>query len=118
MRPVGISGIDRVVERGPRHQAHRFGKGQTILGRHLLDSLESLEHTAQFLAVYLDPTSPDQLQASISRFREHNLALFEKMHPHYKDRTKLIAVVKQGRQQFEEQMAQERALSVDSLASP
>ncbi len=62
--------------------------------------------------------TPDQLQASISRFREHNLALFEKMHPHYKDRTKLIAVVKQGRQQFEEQMAQERALSVDSLASP
>ena len=62
--------------------------------------------------------TPDQLQASISRFREHNLALFEKMHPHYKDRTKLIAVVKQGRQQFEEQMAQERALSVDSPASP
>ena len=62
--------------------------------------------------------TPDQLQASISRFREHNLALFEKMHPHYKDRTKLIAVVKQGRQQFEEQMAQERALSVDSSASP
>lgn len=43
------------------------------------------------------------------RFRQHNLELFEKMHPHHKDRTKLIAVVKQGRQQLEEQMAQERA---------
>lgn len=43
------------------------------------------------------------------RFRQHNLELFEKMHPHYKDRAKLIAVVKQGRQQLEEQMAQERA---------
>ena len=45
------------------------------------------------------------------RFRQHNLDLFEKMHPHYKDRTKLIAVVKQGRQQLEEQMAKEKALS-------
>jgi len=42
------------------------------------------------------------------RFRQHNLELFEKLHPHYKDRAKLIAVVKQGRQQLEEQMAQER----------
>jgi len=31
------------------------------------------------------------------------------MHPHYKDRAKLIAVVKQGRRQLEEQMAQERS---------
>ncbi len=43
------------------------------------------------------------------RFRQHNLELFEKMYPHHKDRAKLIAVVKQGRQQLEEQMAQERA---------
>jgi glutathione-regulated potassium-efflux system ancillary protein KefC len=43
------------------------------------------------------------------RFRQHNLKLFEKMRPHFKDRTKLIAAVKQGRQQLEEQMAQERA---------
>ncbi len=43
------------------------------------------------------------------RFRQHNLELFEKMYPHHKDRAKLIAVAKQGRQQLEEQMAQERA---------
>ena len=42
------------------------------------------------------------------RFRQHNLELFEKMYPHYQDRAKLIAVVKQGRRQLEEQMAQER----------
>ena len=30
------------------------------------------------------------------------------MHPHYQDRAKMIAVVKEGRQQLEEQMAQER----------
>ena len=50
------------------------------------------------------------------RFRQHNLELFEKMHPHYKDRTKLIAVVKQGRQQLEEQMAEERAQAAHAHA--
>jgi len=43
------------------------------------------------------------------RFRRHNLQLFEQMYPHYQNRSKLIAVVKEGRRQFEEQMAQERA---------
>ena len=43
------------------------------------------------------------------RFRRHNLQLFEQMYPHRKDRAKMIAVIKQGRQQLEEQMAQERA---------
>ncbi|MCY7307204.1 MAG: glutathione-regulated potassium-efflux system protein KefC [Rhodoferax sp.] len=59
--------------------------------------LELLGHSAQ-----------DALETATT-FRTHNLALFEKLHPHYKDQAKLIAVVKQGRQQLEEQMAQERA---------
>jgi glutathione-regulated potassium-efflux system ancillary protein KefC len=42
-------------------------------------------------------------------FRQHNLELFEKMHPHHQDRSKLIAVVKQARLELEEQMTQERA---------
>ncbi len=42
------------------------------------------------------------------RFRQHNVDLFEKMYPHHKDRAKLIATVKAGRQQFEDQLAQER----------
>jgi glutathione-regulated potassium-efflux system ancillary protein KefC len=32
------------------------------------------------------------------------------MYPHHKDRAKMIAVIKQGRRQLEEQMAQERAV--------
>ena len=44
----------------------------------------------------------------IHRFRQHNLELFEQLHPYYKDSAKLISVVKQGRQQLEEQMARER----------
>ena len=51
----------------------------------------------------------EDAQASTLRFRTHNLALFEKLHPHYRDQAKLIAVVKEGRAQLEEQMAQERA---------
>jgi glutathione-regulated potassium-efflux system ancillary protein KefC len=52
--------------------------------------------------------APHEARRQALRFRRHNLALFEQMHPHYRDRAKLIAVVKQGRQQLEEQMAQER----------
>jgi glutathione-regulated potassium-efflux system ancillary protein KefC len=43
------------------------------------------------------------------RFRRHNLELFEKMYPHHRDRARMIAVVKEGRLQLEEQMARERA---------
>jgi len=53
--------------------------------------------------------SPDAARTSTLRFRQHNLELFEKMRPLFKDRTKFIAAIKQGRQQLEEQMAQERA---------
>lgn len=44
-------------------------------------------------------------------FKTHNLDLLEQMHPHYKDRAKLISVVKQGRAQLAEQMAQEREMA-------
>ncbi|MEJ8848882.1 glutathione-regulated potassium-efflux system protein KefC [Variovorax rhizosphaerae] len=43
------------------------------------------------------------------RFRRRNIGITEAGYPHYKDRAKLIAVAKEGRQQFEEQMARERA---------
>jgi glutathione-regulated potassium-efflux system ancillary protein KefC len=50
-----------------------------------------------------------EARAQAMRFRRHNLQLFEQMYPHHRDRAKVIAVVKQGRRQLEEQMAQERA---------
>ena len=52
--------------------------------------------------------SPEEADVSARRFRTHNLELFEQMYPHSKDRAKMIAVAKQGRQQLEAQMAQER----------
>jgi len=53
--------------------------------------------------------TPHEARQQAMRFRRHNMELFEKMHPHYRDRKRLIAVVKAGRQQLEEQMANERA---------
>jgi glutathione-regulated potassium-efflux system ancillary protein KefC len=53
--------------------------------------------------------APHEARIQAMRFRRHNLELFERMYPHHKDRAKVIAVIKQGRQQLEEQMAQERA---------
>jgi glutathione-regulated potassium-efflux system ancillary protein KefC len=53
--------------------------------------------------------SPHEARSQAMKFRHHNLRLFEQMYPHHKDRAKVIAVIKQGRRQLEEQMAQERA---------
>ncbi len=52
--------------------------------------------------------APHEARQSAMRFRRHNLALVEQLYPHHKDRARVIAVVKQGRQQLEEQMASER----------
>ena len=60
--------------------------------------------------------SPDTAYQSAQRFREHNLALFEEMYPFYKDRSKLIAVAKRGRQQFEDQLAAEREQQAQDVA--
>jgi len=49
-----------------------------------------------------------QARRAAVRFRQHNLELFEKQHLHYRDPEKLISVIKEGRQQLEAQMAQER----------
>lgn len=43
------------------------------------------------------------------RFRRGNIQLMYDIYPHYKDRAKLIAVSKEGRQQFQEQLERERA---------
>ena len=53
--------------------------------------------------------APDKAKHQAMRFRRHNIELFEQMYPHRTDRSKLIAVAKQGRAQLEAQMAQERA---------
>lgn len=79
-------------------------RGVMLVQRELFESsllsarsvLELMGHSA---------TTAEQIA---QRFRQHNLELFETLHPHYKDSAKLISVVKQGRQQLEEQIARER----------
>lgn len=80
-------------------------RGVQLVQRELFESsLRSARSVLELLG-----HTHEQARQFAWRFRQHNLELFEKMHPHYKDRKQLIAVVKQGRQQLEEQMAQERA---------
>jgi glutathione-regulated potassium-efflux system ancillary protein KefC len=62
--------------------------------------------------------TPHEARRQAMRFRRHNVALFEKMYPHHKDRAKVIAVIKQGRAQLEEQMARERAEHEEQLRAP
>jgi glutathione-regulated potassium-efflux system ancillary protein KefC len=75
-----------------------------LVQRELFESSLRSAHSVLKLLGF-DPDAADQ---SIQRFRKHNLELFEQMYPHYRDSAKLIAVAKQGRQQLEGQMAQER----------
>lgn len=49
-----------------------------------------------------------EARESAMRFRHRNIRLTDDTYPHYKDRAKRIAVSREGRQQFEEQMARER----------
>ena len=49
-----------------------------------------------------------EARESAMRFRHRNIRLTNDTYPHYKDRAKRIAVSREGRQQFEEQMARER----------
>ncbi len=75
-----------------------------LVQRELFES--SLLSARSVLELIGQPT--EAAEQVIQRFRQHNLELFEQLHPHYKDSAKLISVVKQGRQQLEEQMARER----------
>ena len=79
-------------------------RGVMLVQREMFES--SLASARSVLEI-LGQSAEGSLQI-VAKFRQHNLELFEQLHPHYKDSAKLISVVKQGRQQFEEQMARER----------
>ncbi len=51
----------------------------------------------------------DEAEHARQRFRAANIQLTRALHPHRDDRNHLIAVSKEGRRQFQAQMAQERA---------
>jgi glutathione-regulated potassium-efflux system ancillary protein KefC len=80
-------------------------RGVTHVERELFES--SLRSARTVLEVL--GHTPHEARQHAMRFRRHNIELFEQMYVHHKDRAKLIAVAKQGRQQLEQQMAKERA---------
>ncbi|MEO7390663.1 MAG: glutathione-regulated potassium-efflux system protein KefC [Ramlibacter sp.] len=80
-------------------------RGVTRVERELFESSLRSARTVLEMLGY----GPHEARSHAMRFRRHNIELFEQMYPHRKDRSKVIAVAKQGRAQLEEQMAQERA---------
>jgi glutathione-regulated potassium-efflux system ancillary protein KefC len=87
-------------------------RGVVLVQRELFESsLSSARSVLELLG-----RSADEAAATTGRFRQHNLALFEKMHPHYRDQARFVAGIKAGRAQLEDQMAQERAERKENAA--
>ena len=61
---------------------------------------------------------PAEAQDITQRFRTHNIALADRMYLHHKDRAKMIAVAREGRNQLAEQMAKERQERQTPEAAP
>ena len=93
-RARDVTHWNRLRERGVMRVERELFESSLRSARNVLELLGEEPHAARQMAM---------------RFRQHNLELFEKMHPHFRDRKQLIAVATQGRLQLEEQMAQERA---------
>ncbi|MGJ7614800.1 MULTISPECIES: glutathione-regulated potassium-efflux system protein KefC [unclassified Variovorax] len=96
----------RIIARA-RNVTHLFqlrDRGVTDVEREVFES--SLRSARSVLEALHWPAH--EARESAMRFRLRNLKLTDEIYPHYKDRAKLIAANKEGRQQFEEQMARER----------
>ena len=78
--------------------------GVTLVQRELFESSLTSARTV----LELMGQSPTRAQEMTRRFREHNIALADRMYPHHKDRAKMVAVAREGRAQLAEQMAKER----------
>ncbi|WP_285412998.1 glutathione-regulated potassium-efflux system protein KefC [Variovorax sp. efr-133-TYG-130] len=96
----------RIIARA-RNVTHLFqlrDRGVTDVEREVFESsLRSARATLEALG-----WPAHEARESTMRFRQRNIKLSDEIYPHYKDRAKLIAANKAGRQQFEEQMARER----------
>ena len=92
-----------------RNVSHWYALRDRGVAQHTQRELfESSLASARSVLQLLGHSAESALQTA-DQFRRHNLALLEQMYPHHKDEAKLIALSKQGRQQLQEQMAQERA---------
>ena len=78
--------------------------GVTQVQREVFESsLVSARSVLEHMGV--EATEADTL---LTRFRQHNIALADRMYPHHKDAARTIAVAREGRTQLAEQLAKER----------
>ena len=106
-----------VRARNVQHYYELRAKGVTLIQR---ETFESSLLSAQDVLQVLGHSAADA-RTSAQRFRNHNLAQIEQMWPHHKDEERLISLAKAGRQQLEELMAQERAVTLlkpETIALP
>lgn len=90
--------------RNVQHHFRLRAAGVQLIERETLDSALMSGRSALELMGF----QPHQARTLAWRFRHHNVELVERMRAHQGDEAKLISVAKQGRQQLEEQFAQER----------
>ena len=88
--------------------------GVTLVQRELFESSLASARTV----LELMGQSPTLAQEMTRRFREHNITLADRMYPHHKDRAKMIAVAREGRNQLAEQMAKERQERQAAASAP
>jgi glutathione-regulated potassium-efflux system ancillary protein KefC len=97
-----------VRARNVMHFYQLRAKGVTLIQR---ETFESSLLSAEDVLKVLGHSAADA-HVSAQRFRTHNLAQLEVAWPHHKDEERLISIAKAGRQQLEELMAQERAVTL------
>lgn len=90
--------------RNVQHHFRLRAAGVQLIERETLDSALMSGRSALELMGF----QPHQARTLAWRFRHHNVELVERMRAHQGDEATLISVAKQGRQQLEEQFAQER----------
>jgi glutathione-regulated potassium-efflux system ancillary protein KefC len=97
-----------VRARNVQHFYQLRAKGVTLIQRETFESsLLSAQDVMQALG-----HSADAAHLAAQRFRDHNLAQIEAMWPHHQDEERLISMARAGRQQLDELMAQERAVTL------
>lgn len=91
--------------RNVQHYYALRDRGVTLIERETLDSALASARSVLEQMGWL----PHHARQMAMRFRRHSVEQLERMWPHQKDQTQLVALAKAGRQQLEELFAQERA---------
>ncbi len=92
-RARNVAHVYQLLDRKIEHMEREVFESSLRSARSVLEGLGWPAHEARETAM---------------RFRLRNIQLMHEVYPHYKDRAKLIAAQKEGRQQFQEQIARER----------